>query len=208
MTTKIPASMVSTDVATAASVTSEANTRAAAVTGLTTSFSGHESRIATREAQVPTLGTPTATTSGTSKDYTNIPAWAKRVILLIDNVSLNGTANLLVQVGTAGGIVNTGYTGGVAQAGASPAQSTATAGLQLTSSSLAASTHVGKVEFVLANASTNKWIGTGILSRSDGYSEVSAAVVTLSGALDRIRLTTSNGTDTFDAGTVNVLYEA
>jgi hypothetical protein len=31
--------------------------------------------------------------------------------------------------------------------------------------------------------------------------------VTLSGTLDRVRITTVNGTDTFDAGTVNILYE-
>jgi hypothetical protein len=31
--------------------------------------------------------------------------------------------------------------------------------------------------------------------------------VTLSGTLDRVRITTVNGTDTFDAGTINILYE-
>jgi hypothetical protein len=34
-----------------------------------------------------------------------------------------------------------------------------------------------------------------------------AGHVSLSGALDRIRLTTVNGTDTFDAGSVNIIYE-
>jgi outer membrane biosynthesis protein TonB len=29
----------------------------------------------------------------------------------------------------------------------------------------------------------------------------------LAGSLDRIRITTSNGTDTFDAGSVNIMYE-
>lgn len=29
----------------------------------------------------------------------------------------------------------------------------------------------------------------------------------LSGTLDRVRITTANGTDTFDAGTINILYE-
>jgi hypothetical protein len=31
--------------------------------------------------------------------------------------------------------------------------------------------------------------------------------VTLGGTLDRVRITTVNGTDTFDAGTINILYE-
>jgi hypothetical protein len=30
---------------------------------------------------------------------------------------------------------------------------------------------------------------------------------TLAGTLDRIRITTVNGTDTFDAGQINILYE-
>jgi len=34
-----------------------------------------------------------------------------------------------------------------------------------------------------------------------------AGTKTISGVLDRIRLTTVNGTDTFDAGSVNILYE-
>ena len=29
----------------------------------------------------------------------------------------------------------------------------------------------------------------------------------LSGTLDRVRITTVNGSDTFDAGTINILYE-
>jgi hypothetical protein len=31
--------------------------------------------------------------------------------------------------------------------------------------------------------------------------------VPLSGTLDRVRITTANGTDTFDAGSINILYE-
>ena len=31
--------------------------------------------------------------------------------------------------------------------------------------------------------------------------------VTLGGALDRIRVTTVNGTDLFDAGSINIMYE-
>jgi hypothetical protein len=34
-----------------------------------------------------------------------------------------------------------------------------------------------------------------------------AGSVTLSATLDRIRITTVNGTDTFDAGSINIAYE-
>lgn len=33
------------------------------------------------------------------------------------------------------------------------------------------------------------------------------SIKTLSATLDRVRLTTVNGTDTFDAGLVNIIYE-
>ena len=35
----------------------------------------------------------------------------------------------------------------------------------------------------------------------------SASTVTLSATLDSVRITTVNGTDTFDAGSINILYE-
>jgi hypothetical protein len=36
---------------------------------------------------------------------------------------------------------------------------------------------------------------------------VGGGVLALGGVLDRIRITTINGTDTFDAGSINILYE-
>jgi hypothetical protein len=45
--------------------------------------------------------------------------------------------------------------------------------------------------------------GTTGISGVDG----SAGTKTLSGTLDRVRITTANGTDTFDAGSINILYE-
>ena len=41
----------------------------------------------------------------------------------------------------------------------------------------------------------------------DAYIASVTGAVSLSGTLDRIRLTTVNGTDTFDAGSVNIMYE-
>ena len=35
----------------------------------------------------------------------------------------------------------------------------------------------------------------------------SSGTITLSGALDRVRITSSNGTDTFDAGSINIMWE-
>ena len=65
-------------------------------------------------------GTSVASTSGTSIDFTSIPSWVKRITVMFDGVSTNGTSNLQVQIGDSGGIENTGYTAaasGVANSG-------------------------------------------------------------------------------------------
>jgi hypothetical protein len=58
----------------------------------------------------PVLGTVQATTSGTSKDFTDIPSWVKKITVVFSGVSLSGTAQLLVQLGTSGGLQTTSYT--------------------------------------------------------------------------------------------------
>lgn len=55
------------------------------------------------------LGTQQATTSGTFKEFTGIPSWARRVTLHLWYVSTNGAANMLVQLGTGGAPTASGY---------------------------------------------------------------------------------------------------
>lgn len=158
-------------------------------------------------AEAFTTNTVTATTSGTEKIITGIPSWAKRITIPFQQVSVSGTANLIIQVGPSSGAVTSGYSGGVAQAGASPANATYTQGLELCSSNTAASTHTGVATFTLLDAATNTWVGSSVSTRSDGYGQIGNTVIALSGVLDRIRFTTTNGTDTFDLGSINVMYE-
>jgi hypothetical protein len=55
---------------------------------------------------------------------------------------------------------------------------------------------------------SNTWVLSSVISpTASNFMYVGAGDKVLSGTLDRIRLTTSNGTDTFDAGSVNILYE-
>jgi hypothetical protein len=60
----------------------------------------------------------------------------------------------------------------------------------------------------LSLVSSNTWICqiVGAFSNAAG-GRFGAGTKTLSGTLDRVRITTSNGTDTFDAGSINILYE-
>ena len=152
-------------------------------------------------------GTAQASTSGTSIDFTGIPSWVKRVTVMLNGVSTNGNNNLQCQVGS-GSITSTGYVGGCGQAGASPSQTTASTGLLISMSNTAALAHTGTLQFTLLTGTT--WVGVSTTSRSDGYGQLGGTTIALSGTLDRLRIigsTTGSPTDTFDAGSINILYE-
>jgi hypothetical protein len=150
-------------------------------------------------------GTAVATTSGTSIDFTGIPSWVKRITVVLQGVSTSGTSQEQIQLGTSGGVVTTGYTGQVGQTNSAPPTTGITTGLRVVWDLTAASLLTGQAVFF--QVSGNTWVGQGTTSRSDGLGQVSGTFITLGGTLDRIRLTTTNGTDTFDAGSVNILYE-
>ena len=155
-------------------------------------------------AQKPTVGTSVPTTSGTAHDITGIPSWVQRVTVTFSGVSTNGTSNWLLQLG-AGSIQTTGYASTGTSFGASSTASTATTSGILIRQDTPANVSSGSVTFT--KQSGNTWVATGALSASVIPSLLTSGGVTLSGALDRIRLTTVGGTDTFDAGSINILYE-
>ena len=150
---------------------------------------------------VLTSGTAVASTSGTSIDFTSIPSWVKRITVMFNGVSTSGTSNLQVQLG-AGSVITTGYTSGSTSGSVNV---TSTTGLLVTNSTLAANLTSGSL--VLNNISGNTWVSNGVVYQYTSYGTVSGGVIALSGTLDRIRITTVNGTDTFDAGSINILYE-
>ena len=153
-----------------------------------------------------TSGTAVASTSGTSVDFTSIPSWVKRITVMFNGVSTNGTSNLLVQLG-AGSVVTTGYTQSSTYMvnGGSNSASGPTSGFNLSVSTAASDTLYGTAVITLVGS--NNYISTVNTIRFVGASVVGAGGITLSGAIDRLRLTSVNGTDTFDAGSVNILFE-
>lgn len=153
-------------------------------------------------------GTAVASTSGTSIDFTGFPSWVKRVTVMFNGVSLSGTADFLVQIG-AGSITTTGYNNSVVRHGTSAGNvySSSTSGFLLGTSNGAA-TDVTYGNVVLTNVSGNSWVVLGSIGTlTNGGISQSRGGIALAGTLDRIRITTSNGTDAFDAGSINILYE-
>lgn len=175
-----------------------------AITGLVAGGLPDASVTPDELTQKLTLATAQNTTSGTSIDFTGIPSWVNRITATLRGVSINAGASYLIQLG-AGSIQTTGYAGlGNYIASASTvSQTTSTAGLVIVS--LGAGSPADVVATFIRQ-SGNNWLGT-YLGISGGYGLSGITSVALSGVLDRLRLTTTNGTDTFDAGSVNILYE-
>jgi hypothetical protein len=152
-------------------------------------------------------GTAVASTSGTAIDFTGIPSWVKRVTVMFSGVSTNGTSQPMLQLGDSGGIETTGYaTYSTSITSGANAASAYTNGWQLYSGA-AVRLIEGNIVFSLLNASTNTWSGVGNFANDSPGLLFSSGSKSLSATLDRIRITTANGTDTFDAGSINILYE-
>lgn len=152
-------------------------------------------------------GTAQASTSGTSIDFTSIPSWVKRITVMLNGVSTNGTSNLLIQIGS-GSITSTGYASQAVQTATTTTNnSVATNGFLVTGAMAATLSMSGIVQLCLIGSNT--WVESGIVSHQavSNIDYGSGASPALGGALDRIRFTTVNGTDTFDAGTINIQYE-
>ena len=152
-------------------------------------------------------GTAVASTSGTSIDFTGIPSWVKRITVMFNVVSTNGSSDMQIQIGS-GSVTTSGYVGTTVYVTAGGASGTNfSAGFLVSNSLGSGNTYSGIATLCLL--SSNKWTFSIVTGRGDAATVYSGGGVspTLSGALDRVRITTSNGTDTFDAGSINILYE-
>lgn len=151
------------------------------------------------------LGTAVATTSGTAIDFTGIPAAVKRLSLMFSGVSSNGTSGLIVQLGS-GAIATTGYlSSGFRSNGSAVANGNATTGLLVDLGIAATDLRNGIIHINLLTGNT--WVSSSLIGLDTGQSGMATGRIVLAGALDRLRITTISGTDTFDAGSVNLSWE-
>jgi hypothetical protein len=149
-------------------------------------------------------GTAVASTSGTAIDFTSIPSWVKRVTVVFNEVSTNGSSGTLIQIGTSSGVVSSGYLSTSVGTAVSAGVSNYTTGFGIRNDS---DSYVMSGHMVITNISGNIWISSHTTKVSTAVCPLGAGSVTLGNTLDRIRFTTVNGTDTFDAGSINILYE-
>ena len=145
---------------------------------------------------------PTSPASA-SIDFTGIPSWVKRITVIFSGLSLTSTADILVQLGDSGGIETTGYVSSGSATGTGAAISTSTAGMIIRS---AAAASITSGIMTIQNLTGNSWVASYSGKQSSTSSSYGGGDKTLSDTLTQIRITTTS-TDTFDAGTVNIMYE-
>jgi hypothetical protein len=156
------------------------------------------------------LATAQNTTSSASIDFTGIPSWVKKITVMLNGVSTSGTSTIQIQLGTGVGPTFTasGYLGGsfVMTESVGNASEVNGTGFRLVANMTAAHAYHGIV--LLSVITGNTWALAGNLNLAGGgRPNLSSGSVPLAATLTAVRLTTVNGTDTFDAGSINILYE-
>jgi hypothetical protein len=155
-------------------------------------------------------GTAVASTSGTSILFTGIPSWTKRITIMFSGVENTGTGSgntPILRIGN-GSVETSGYLSNMCTLQASPLFQSETTGFLLSNNSSWASTPLnGTVVLTLLTGFT--WCLSGSYTReiSSNTMYVAAGTKTTSAAIDRLSLTTQTGTATWNAGTINILYE-
>lgn len=150
-----------------------------------------------------------ASTSGTSIDFTGIPSWVKKITVMLSGVSTTGTGTIWLQLGTSGGVETSSYVSTIASfsttANTTNSSNSVTSAIPFYHTTVLAADTLTAM-FTWVNLTGNTWVGQGG-GLQGTRTVVNSGSKTLSGVLDRVRVTTSNGTDTFDAGTINIIYE-
>ena len=148
-----------------------------------------------------TSGTAVASTSGTSITFTGIPSWVKRVTVMLNVVSTNGSSQPILRIGPSGGVETSGYLG-------STGTTANTVGIALCDGFSSGGAINGAIVLTLLNSSTNLFAIAGSTGRSDTAASVAiGGSKALAGVLSQLSLTTTGGVDTFDDGSINILFE-
>jgi hypothetical protein len=148
------------------------------------------------------FGSGVVTTSGTAHDVTGIPSWINNLLISFSEMSTNGTDSYLVQIGDSGGIETTGYISTSVNAvhSMNSAADNSTAGFIIRSSAAA---NIASGHMLLTRVSANSWVESHTLKLATPYNASGGGSKSLSDILDRFRVTTVGGSNTFDGGAFN-----
>ena len=151
------------------------------------------------------LGTKQATTSGTTFDFTGLPAGVKRVMISFEAVSLNTSASdVLIQLGDSGGFETTGYTSDSVSLSSTGSVG---GGTDTTGFIVHPNLHITEMSGIITLTRMDGsalWVESHTLST--GHTIFGGGKKTLSAELTQIRIT-ATGIGTFDNGSINIMYE-
>ena len=187
------------------SVDTDENVTLAHPLALASGGTGAASAAAAAAAIAPIqLQTAVATTSGTTKDFTGIPAGVNKITVTYNGVSDNGSSVIIAQLGTSG-IVTSGYVATAVYIAPSTSVTAVTAGFPMSNDAGAAAAMSGILHLVRHTG--NEWVGTA-MSNDETNTQVHYGVgkIALAGEVDALRFTTVSAA-TFDAGSVNISWE-
>ena len=174
---------------------------APAVAGSTT-----QTLVAATGTLAPIVSGTAVNVSGTSVDFTGIPSWVKRITVMLNVVSTTSTGIPCIQIGS-GSFDTSGYTSAITQSTSSNGSTVLSATNSIVLNALGNASYTLAGQVVLTLVGSNLWVASVCLGGSGNFATVGGGAKTLSGVLDRVRLTTTAGTDTFDAGSINLLWE-
>ena len=163
--------------------------------------------VSSMASSVLTTVTTVTLTTQTAVNFNSIPSWVKRITVLLNAVSGSGTSTFLVQLGTVSSFVTTGYDATLVAVNTAPSGLALSTGFGLVLSPNAANTYSGQIILTLQDTTSNFWGATSTLTSGSTTVQLGGGGISLASALTRLRLNTVNGTDTFDSGKVNIVYE-
>ena len=154
---------------------------------------------------VTSFGTIYTSDNATYKDFIGIPSYARRIYVVFYGFSTSGTDPILIQLGTSAGIVSTNYVSTVVKIGATNSTIiTSTSGMIACDPGASSSIYGQWVLSALGSSST-EWVGTGTTTfNTTAGPVVGSGGINIVGIVDRIRITTTDGNETFDDGKINI----
>ena len=154
-----------------------------------------------------TLTAKQATTSGSSVDFTGIPAGTKWITMLFNSMGSNGTDLFGVQLGDSGGIETSGYLGNLSgiNSGTSGQRAVYLNQFAIVNPAISAEAYCGIVHLRLFESSSYTWSMSSVMADEGGGQTnfFGAGQKSLSAELTQVRIMTSN---TFDEGNVSIQY--
>lgn len=140
---------------------------------------------------------------GSTVEFTGLPSTAKRITIMFYGLSTNSAAAPRVQLGTSGGYATSGYSQGATATSAASVFATGSDAFYLSGQVNSSTALVGTL--TLTKIDADIWVAALSGSNAASYALCGGGYISLGGTLTKVQVIPGSGS--FDAGTVNIMYE-